>query len=281
VIEAAEAKLKATLAGEVSGCKIWLADSITWVSDEVAGCVVVSGSHGGTYAAIYGASRGVKAMLLNDAAVGKDGAGVSGLRSAEKLGVAVGALDYLSARIGDASDSYAAGIISDANVWALAAGVTLGMRAAEAASRLAAWTAGPTQPAGPLQERALFLNHTGLTIAILDSASLVEPGMEHVVVVTGSHGGTVGGVALKYRVRAAIFNDAGVGKDRAGIGRLGVLDAMDIPSATVSHRSARIGDGGDTYANGVVSEVNALAASLGIRPGQVLTDSMRALLANG
>ena len=39
-----------------------------------------------------------------------------------------------------------------------------------------------------------------------------------------------------------ILNDAGVGRDEAGIAALAYLDALGIAAATVSHESCRIGD---------------------------------------
>ena len=84
----------------------------------------------------------------------------------------------------------------------------------------------------------------------LDSASLV--GSEHVgaVVVTGSHGGLLGGrpdTALKYDALAALFNDAGIGIDEAGVTRLPALEARGIAAGTVAAASARIGDARSTY----------------------------------
>jgi len=40
--------------------------------------------------------------------------------------------------------------------------------------------------------------------------------------------------AIKYPVFAAIFNDAGIGCDRAGISRLPALDAANIAGAPVT-----------------------------------------------
>jgi hypothetical protein len=90
------------------------------------------------------------------------------------------------------------------------------------------------------------------------------------IVVTGSHGGLVGGSALKYPVVAAFFNDAGFGKDDAGVSRVSSLDRMGIPSAGVSHESARIGDGMDTYTNGRISFVNDTASGAGVYVGQTV-----------
>ena len=66
---------------------------------------------------------------------------------------------------------------------------------------------------------------------------------------------------------AALYNDAGIGKDAAGTSRLPALDARGIAAATVSSVSARIGDARSTYEDGIISRVNARAASLGLREG--------------
>ena len=97
-------------------------------------------------------------------------------------------------------------------------------------------------------------------------------GARHVgtIVVTGSHGGLLGGkpeTALKYDARAALFNDAGIGIDDAGTTRLAALDARGIAAATVAAASARIGDARSTYEDGILTRVNMSAAALGIAPG--------------
>src|SRR5262249_59561805 len=103
-----------------------------------------------------------------------------------------------------------------------------------------------------------------------DSAAAVGP--EHVgtIVATGSHGGLLGGkpeTALKYDAFAALFNDAGIGVDDAGVTRLPALDLRGIAAGTVTAASARIGDARSTYEDGILSRVNARAAALGIAPG--------------
>ena len=87
-------------------------------------------------------------------------------------------------------------------------------------------------------------------------------GSEGAVVVNGSHGGVYAAyVAAKLGVAAAIFNDAGVGRDKAGIAGLDYLAALGIPAAAVGHLSARIGDGADMTARGVITHVNPPAAA--------------------
>ena len=50
--------------------------------------MVVSGSHGGTSAAEFAARAGVRAVIFNDAGVGKENAGVRGLELLDALGIA-------------------------------------------------------------------------------------------------------------------------------------------------------------------------------------------------
>ena len=100
------------------------------------------------------------------------------------------------------------------------------------------------------------------------------------VVVSGSHGGVSStGFVLRApaKPRAVIFNDAGVGKDRAGVVALERLDAIEVACAVYSHESARIGDARDGYENGVVSAANRAARAMGTVPGQRVRDAVRSL----
>lgn len=100
------------------------------------------------------------------------------------------------------------------------------------------------------------------------------------LVVSGSHGGiSAGRFAVQAQVRLAVFNDAGVGRDRAGIAGLDLLQAHGIPACTVSHDTARIGEARSTLDEGVISHANAAAASLGAAPGMPLRDWIAALRA--
>jgi hypothetical protein len=104
----------------------------------------------------------------------------------------------------------------------------------------------------------------------MDSVSLVMPGDAGQIVVTGSHGGLLGGTrdaALAVDALAALYNDAGIGADEAGVGRLPALDARGIAAATVDAMTARIGDGLSTYRDGIVSRLNGTARARGGRVG--------------
>ena len=97
---------------------------------------------------------------------------------------------------------------------------------------------------------------------------------------TGSHGGLLGGrpeTALKYDVRAAFYNDAGIGIDEAGVSRLPALDERGIAAVTVSAATARIGEARSTYEDGILSRVNRHAAAFGLAPGMPARDAVALL----
>jgi uncharacterized protein YunC (DUF1805 family) len=248
---------------------ILTADSITRVGTEAAGAVVVNGSHGGIYAAYLAGKLRVAAAIFNDAGVGRDQAGIAGLDYLEGFAIPAAAVGYDTARIGDGADMMARGLVTHTNASARALGCRPGMTCRDAAAALQrAAPAGREPP--PEREGALLLVAEPPAAWALDSASLV--GAEHVgtVVVTGSHGGLLGGrpdTALKYDALAALFNDAGIGIDQAGVTRLPALDARGIAAGTVAAASARIGEARSTYDDGILSRVNRRAAALGIVPG--------------
>ena len=95
------------------------------------------------------------------------------------------------------------------------------------------------------------------------------------IVVSGWHGGASSGrFALQAAPRLAVFSDAGVGKDQAGIAALAMLQAACIAACTVAHTSARIGDARSTLDEGVISHVNAAAAAMGLRVGARLREAL-------
>ena len=252
-------------------------DSVTHLGADSRGRVVIAASHGGHYAVHLALGEGVRALLVCDAGVGLDGAGISGLAFADTLGAPCAAIGHASARIGDGADCAARGLISFANRAAAALGVTRGMPVLEAA-RL--FDAAPplTQAPGPLpgESRRVIAAGDGMrALVVTDSAGLVEPGDAGAVVITGSHGGLLGGrpeTAIKAAVFAALYNDAGVGRDGAGISRLPALQQRGIAGATVAAGSARIGDAQSAWDSGVISHQNDISQALGGHVGQSARD---------
>jgi hypothetical protein len=247
------------------------APTITSLPPEAAGAVVVTGSHGGRYPGYLAAKARVRAVICNDAGVGRNGAGIASLAPLERYGIAAAAVSHASARIGDPTDMLARGIISHANAPARAAGVAAGMTCRAAAERLLATALVEAVPA-PFGETRSVLDLPGAArrVVLVDSAAQVEPGDAGHIIVTGSHGGLVGGdarLALRVAGFAGVFNDAGIGIDGAGTTRLPALDERAVPAFTVAAASAVIGDAQSTYRDGVISAANRTAQALGARPG--------------
>jgi hypothetical protein len=120
----------------------------------------------------------------------------------------------------------------------------------------------------------------GAPLVLLDTIAALSASDAGAVVVTGSPAGAVSArYALRVPVLGLVLNDAGVGKDRAGIAGLDLLDASGIPAAAVSHQSARIGDAEDTFKSGVVSHANREAARRGVAAGQSTGEAVRRLAA--
>lgn len=112
---------------------------------------------------------------------------------------------------------------------------------------------------------------SGGRVIIVDSITQLAPDDAGAIVVCGSHGGmSAGTFALEVPLAAVFFNDGGIGKDRAGIAALDMLQAKGIPAGAIAHTSARIGDAQDAWDHGILSHVNAAARALGLAPGDRL-----------
>jgi hypothetical protein len=78
----------------------------------------------------------VKAVFLNNAGIGKNQAGISGLAHYEAENILACAVDHNSAEIGIARDTWENGIISHTNNWALAVGIQIGDSVQEAVAKI-------------------------------------------------------------------------------------------------------------------------------------------------
>jgi hypothetical protein len=250
-----------------------IVDSVTRIGPESRQSVVLAGSHCGLYAAYLAARAGVRAVILNDAGIGRERAGVAGLGCLEKLGLPAATVSHRSARIGNGADARQRGAISLVNRLAQELGVSAGMPAWTAALRFAEqappWN-GMVASERESRVELLPADAGGPAVSLLDSVSLVEPKDHGQIVVTGSHGGLLGDrpeTASKVDVFAALYNDADLGIDNAGITRLPALDARGIAAGTVSAWSARIGDGRSIFEDGFITHVNDTARRYGAEIG--------------
>ncbi len=257
--------------------QILAAQSVTELGDNARGAVLVAGSHGGLIACYLGASAGAHALILNDAGVGLDGAGVAGLAQLDAIGMAAATVSHLSARIGDGRDSLARGVISHVNRAAAGAGVVIGMHAGEAARLLCCAPPAHSAPQPYAEGRYRLGMRGSAEVWALDSVGKLVPEDDGRILLIGSHGGLHGGRpnsalnlhAYPVAARAAAFNDGGGGIDDAGVTRLPELDARGVAAVTVSHATARIGDG-RSMNDALISHVNAVAATKGARVGDSL-----------
>lgn len=250
----------------------------------VWGAVVIAASHGGRYAAYLAALAGVKGVVLNDAGVGRDQAGISGLALLDDCHIAGALISHLSARIGDGKDTAWRGRVTAVNRRAHEAGVQPGMSAMDAARLMVAGVNTPAAPpALPAEIRRVHDFEGALRkLVLIDSVSLVEAQDAGAIVITGSHGGLQGDDPVTaiggHAVFAAAYNDAGIGADGAGTTRLPALEQQGVAGVTVSAESARIGDASSTYEDGIISCANPLALSYGARVGMPLKEFVDGLM---
>jgi hypothetical protein len=124
------------------------------------------------------------------------------------------------------------------------------------------------------------LRGPGGVVLIMDSITKVAPEDAGAIVVSASHGGASSGeFALEVPLKVVFFNDAGGGKDGAGIAALAMLQARGVAGGTVAHTSARIGDSQDMWECGVVSHLNESARRLGLAVGESLRGALQRLVA--
>lgn len=249
----------------------FLAPTATKIPAEARGQVLLTGSHGGAYVGYLAARAGLRALVANDAGIGKDEAGIGSLALCEEAGMAAAAVSHETGRIGDAAHMLANGRISRVNAVAAAAGCEPGQGCEEALGHLTGAPLPAGQPAEYAEARHITgTNRHGVELVCIDSISLVVPEDDRRIVLSGSHGAVVAGqehLAIRALAVAAFCNDAGFGFENAGVTRLAALQGMGVPAATVAAASARIGDGRSTFNDGVLSAVNDLAAAHGLKPG--------------
>lgn len=247
------------------------------------GHVVVSGSYGGRYNAYNAAKWPVRAVIMNDAGIGKDNAGIRGLEFLDQISLAAATADAQTCHIGDGDHMLAHGVISHVNKTAAALGCTPG-QSVRACAELMRSAAAPTAAPPAITEGARFVMREvpgEPRLICADSAGMLQPDDVGQIVITASHGALSGGRpdnTVPLGIYAVFFSDAGGGMDGAGIARLPDLDRKGIAAATTSADSAPIGDSRALYNDGVLSHVNAAAARLGGHVGMPLKEFVDILL---
>ena len=247
------------------------------------GDVIAVGSYCGTRILAPMFSRGVKAVIATDAGIGKDEAGISGLKHGEMIGVPVAAIVTMSAEASNGRSTLL-GEISRANAQARALGVKPGMAAYEAAALLAKAAAGKPIPTSlGAEETPIVVEDTpkgriwtsGGTTAFHDK-------IPNDVFCSGSNSSRVfSDGALRIAAKGGIANDAGIAKNNTAVEGVMLLGERGLPAASVATLSARLGEGSSTWSDGIVSVVNTPAAARGVRAGMTAKEAARLMLVAG
>lgn len=247
------------------------------------GGVVVSGSYGGEYNAWHAAKWGIRGVVLNDAGVGWDNAGIKGLPYLDRINLAAATADAFTCHIADGEEMLANGKISHVNLAAKALGCSPGQSVRQCAELMLEGPVVTRQPP-PIdggQRYTISANPGEPTVICLDAAPMLRPEDKGAIAITGSHAALFRGRpdnVISIPLLAIFFSDGGVGKDNAGISRLADLDRRGIIAGAVSAASAPIGHAQRIYSQGVLSHVNALAAAADAKPGMLLKQFIDALI---
>lgn len=223
----------------------------------------------------------VQAVFLNNAGVGKNQAGISGLVFYEAEGILACAVDHNSAEIGVARDTWESGIVSHVNKQAHEAGIRIGESVQSAVDKVNkflrfsvsskknvddAFSVDEMQSITIDPIKQVQTEIKGRIVTVTNSITFLNESNAGDIVVCGSHGGvSAGHYAQKHCLKAVFFNDAGVGKNNAGIKSLASLSEVGILACTVDCMSAEIFNAKDVLENGIVSVCNSIAREKGVR----------------
>ena len=242
--------------------------------------VIVVGSYCGTRILAPMFTRGVKAVIATDAGIGKDDAGISGLKHGEQVGVPVATIAAMSAETSNGRSTLL-GEISRANAQARALGVAPGMVAYEAATRLADASSGKPIPTPLGAEGApVVVEETARgRIWATPGTTAINDQVPNDVICSGSNSSRVfsDGV-LRMAAKGAIGNDAGIAKNNTAVEGVKLLGERGIPAAAAATMSARLGEGLSTWNDGVVAVVNPVAAARGVKVGMSAKEAARLML---
>ena len=134
--QASEVTNRTVMETAADGRQVVCTDSIAFALPEDLRNVLVTAGHTGRSAVPYLLKARPHGFICSDGGKGREDAGIAGLALVEAEGLAGATVDARRARMGDGLSSYHDGIISACNALARAAGVQVGMPAAQAASLL-------------------------------------------------------------------------------------------------------------------------------------------------
>lgn len=271
--------------------RIVLLDSLGDLQPDNTCPILVCASHcgdNGTFARKL-KKGGVKAVFLNNAGIGKNQAGISGLSHYAARGILACAVDHFSAEIGVAADTWESGIISHTNTIAKEAGILPGDSVQNAVSKIINFIDNMSfqnkisesviteEKSSKVDlKKQIQTQIDGVNVTVSDSITFLNEDNAGDIVVCGSHGGvSAGHYAQKHRLKAVFLNDAGIGKNNAGIKSLDSLCDVGILACTVDCMSAEIFNGLDVFENGIISVCNQLAIFKNIRVNMTVKEAVK------
>ena len=273
---------------------VLLLDSLGDLNADNASPILVCASHcgdNGTFSRKLKTCR-VKAVFLNNAGIGKNQAGISGLPHYAAEGILACAVNHNSAEIGIARDTWESGIISHTNTLAGEAEIQPGESVQEAVARIIKiidktsliqknTNSESTNKKEENSNKVDLKKQTqtqmdGVSITVTDSITFLNESNAGDIVVCGSHGGvSAGHYAQKHHLKAVFFNDAGIGKNNAGIKSLESLSEAGILACTVDCMSAEIFNGQDILDNGIITVCNQLAKTRNIKEKMTVKEAIK------
>ena len=264
--------------------RILSADSMTYFDERVEERdVLIGGSYAARMTMAWAMRLGARAIVAHAAGVGKDDAGISGLRLAQEYHVPALACETMSARLAVGVSVYE-GEVGHANQVAQSLGVEIGQSIAEASKILLdADVSREVIVEESLDDRIYELEHlpdgnirASWGIPVL--RSIQEPRPQDVFIQASHCGLTLVPHVMKLNLKGVIANDAGRGKDDSGIASFPYLAREGIAVAAVGAMSARIGDVMSTWQEGVISCMNEVAEKRGVREGMMTREAAIAML---
>lgn len=230
--------------------------------------VMVTASYIGVLPARLAMEYAPRAVIGFDGGVGPEGVGIAGLWYFEALNVPAAALDVMSIILGDGRDAYANGRVSHVNRPARDCGVERGMAASEAAMLMLQNDPGTPGGYAVTNRVSMEKGPGGREVIVTDSIVFGTEADRRNVLVTAGHTGQSGARHIEtVGPFGFICSDGGMGREKSGIAGLPITNALGIAGATVSARTARLGDGMSTYEDGIISAANELALACGVEIG--------------
>lgn len=245
--------------------------------------VVVHAAYMAAPVAVQFLRRGVRGFIGVDAGIGRNEAGIGGLKLADQHGVPAAAASVYSCDMCVGASVWADGVISSVNTSAAALGVQPGQGTAEAAALMLHATPGQARAVqGSLPDHDFpLLAEAGCRVFGCWSMSLVHGERAREVFCVGTPvDTTMTTYVYRDRIRPAgiIGSDGGFGRHRMAVAGLPILQAMGIACAAVSHLSADLGDPHSIYRDGRISLVNELALGAGVALDMPAVEAVEVLL---